>query len=102
MRQSVLAEAGQRRALEAEVRALVDRLAAQRRNISDADIALNSATQLVASARRGADLGVSSDILEMRQNIQRIQAETWASRSRYSLLRSWVRLAFLTGESVDL
>ena len=102
MRQSVLAEAEQRRALEAEVRALVDRLAAQRRNISDADIALNSATQLVASARRGADLGVSSDILEMRQNIQRIQAETWASRSRYSLLRSWVRLAFLTGESVDL
>lgn len=100
LRQAILTEAGRRKALESEVRALVDRIEAQRRNIAEADSALAAASDLLDSAQRGTEFGVSSDLLTMRQDIQRAQAETWAARSRYAFLRSWVRLSFLTGERV--
>lgn len=102
LRQAVLAEARQRRAIESETRALVTRLDAQRSNIRQADKAVMAAAGVLQDAERSLEFGLSSDILILRQKAQQLQAEGWAARSRLAFLRSWVRLSFITGDPVDL
>ncbi|MEL7454031.1 MAG: TolC family protein [Pseudomonadota bacterium] len=100
LRQNVLIEASQRRAIDSEMRAILQRLNTLRSNIRQADGAVSAARRLVKSANRGSQFGVSSDVLIMRQKLQLLQAEGWAAQARQEFLQSWVRLAYLTGEKV--
>ena len=101
-RLAILNEANLHRALDVEVRALANELDAYRRLIVKSEGAFNSANKLLASAKRRVASGQAVPIEVLRQQLQVERAREWVERSRYSFIRSWARLSFLTGAAFEL
>lgn len=97
LRQSVIAEAQLRRELEGEIPSLLNRLATQRESMRQAEAAVAAAGQLVEAAKAGVRAGVSPKFAVNMQELQLERAREWATRTRFTFVRSWVRLAYLTG-----
>lgn len=73
------------------------RLNAQRRSMQSARDAVEAAERLVGSARAGVAAGINPEFMITMQQPQFERAREWADRTRYAFVRSWVRLAYLTG-----
>lgn len=90
LRPAVIGEAQLRRELEGEIPSLLMRLNAQRQSMCNADDA-------VAAAEIGVRTGIDPEFIVTMQQLQLERAREWADRTRYAFVRSWVRLAYLTG-----
>ena len=97
LRQAVIGEAQLRRELEGEIPSLLMRLNAQRQSMRNAEAAVAAAERLVASAEVGVRAGINPEFMVTMQQLQLERAREWADRTRYAFVRSWVRLAYLTG-----
>jgi outer membrane protein TolC len=97
LRQAVIGEAQLRRELEGEIPSLLMRLNAQRQSMRNAEAAVAAAERLVASAEVGVQAGINPEFMVTMQELQLERAREWADRTRYAFVRSWVRLAYLTG-----
>lgn len=102
IRSSSLNESRISRTISTEIISLLDLMETQRGIIKMADMAQASAENLVKDAEAGVRRGTATraEVLSRKAQLERVYE--WVGRSRYDYLKSWARLAYMTGVPISL
>ncbi len=100
--QAVLREANLLREIEVEVATLMPRLAAEHAVLTQADAVIQASEALVERAEKAAGTGFGTEMLVLRHSLQLELAKARAEQARYAFLSTWVRLAYLIGEPIEV
>lgn len=100
--QAVLREAKLLREIEVEVATLMPRLAAEHAVLAQADAVIEASEALVERAEKAAGTGFGTEMLVLRHSLQLELAKARAEQARYAFLSTWIRLAYLIGEPIEV
>ena len=90
------------REIEVEVATLMPRLAAEHAVLAQADAVIEASEALVERAEKAAGTGFGTEMLVLRHSLQLELAKARAEQARYAFLTTWVRLAYLIGEPIEV